>query len=424
MHAEFRYIPESSDGPHIYSVSEITKIIKELLGDNFSDIVVEGEISNFTRATSGHLYFSLKDANSTLRCVMWRGAAQALKFAPEPGMKVQAFGSIDVYAPRGEYQLQARRLRPLGAGELEIAFRQLYARLDKEGVFAEERKRPLPAYPFTVGIVTSPTGAAIRDIINVFRRRNHLIKLIIYPSQVQGEGSEDQIAAGLDYLNTREDIDLIITGRGGGSLEDLWAFNTETVVRAILRSRIPVIAGVGHEVDWTLADYTADYRAPTPSAAAEIAAWERAAAVDSLTETSEELAANLEGMLEEAQAELDQIVTRGVFANPFEIVTQRSQTLDILTHRFAQAARSSYREKDNALALRLQRLDSLSPLKTLARGYSVTRAVRSAHLKPGAVVRDATALAAGETVEVIARTGRFNATVDEVFAESFEETID
>lgn len=399
--------PGAPDGAQVFKVAEITRIIKELLRDNFNDIYVEGEISNYhNHRSSGHRYFSLKGGNAVMSCAMWRGSAQRLKFEPEDGMKVIALGSIDVYEPRGSYQLIVKRLQPVGVGELEIAFRQLYEKLEGEGLFDEERKQELPNYPFTVGIVTSPTGAAIQDMINVFTRRNRLMKLIIYPTAVQGTGAENEIAAGIEYFNTRDDIDLIITGRGGGSLEDLWCFNTEPVVRAIAASRIPLISGVGHEVDTTLSDFAADYRAPTPSAAAEIAAWELEPTVSGVRELSESMAESLHDLLEEGRDELDAILSRGVFANPLSLIQTRAQTLDISDSRFALAVKNAFLGKRNELALRAQRLDSLSPLKTLARGFAVARKYDLKTSKPGAVLRSSDAVKAGETIEVIIEKGR------------------
>ncbi|MFQ5608621.1 MAG: exodeoxyribonuclease VII large subunit, partial [Candidatus Zixiibacteriota bacterium] len=352
MSADWKHSQQDGERPHVFQVSELTREIKGLLEGAFAEIVVEGEISNYhLHSSSGHRYFSLKDPGAALRCVLWKQVGARLRFEPEGGMKVRASGRISVYEPRGEYQLSVSRLEPLGTGELEIAFRQLFERLSQEGLFEDERKRELPEFPFTVGIVTSPTGAAIRDMMNVFTRRNPLIKLMIYPTAVQGDGAGETIAAGLDYFNTRTDVDLIITGRGGGSLEDLWEFNSETVVRAIVRSEIPVVTGIGHEVDQTLADFAADLRAPTPSAAAELAAWDLESARERVSELKEGIAAYLTELVGERREELAQIISRGVFADPYQIVNVRSQTLDQMTSRFALAVKNSFREMRNVLAL-------------------------------------------------------------------------
>ncbi len=404
-----RPYPQDASQPseqRVFTVSEITRIIKGVLEDNFAQVVIEGEISNYKLyGPSGHRYFSLKDDGATLSAVMWKSSASALKFNLENGMKVRAFGSLALYEPRGQYQLNVRRIEPLGVGELEIAFRQLYERLNAEGVFAADRKRALPSYPFNIGIVTSPSGAAIRDMINVFTRRNPLQKLVIYPAAVQGKGAEFEIEKGIDYFNTRSDIDLIITGRGGGSLEDLWRFNTETVVRAIERSTKPVVTGVGHEIDWTLADFVADYRAPTPSAAAEVVAWELDRIRGGLTDVISEMADSLEGLVAAGQEELFSLLKRGVFADPYQIVHRREQELDHQTRRFSLASVNNLRSKQSQLTLAAQRLDSLSPLKTLSRGYAVARAHEVGDLNRGDVIRDAAQLHKNDAIEVIFNKG-------------------
>ncbi len=401
----------SVDEPRVFTVSEITRIIKGVIEDNFSQIIIEGEISNYKLyGPSGHRYFSLKDSGATLNAVMWKGSASTLKFDLKDGMKVRAFGSLTLYEPRGQYQLNVKRIEPLGVGELEVAFRQLYERLNAEGVFAPERKQPLPEYPFVVGIVTSPSGAAVRDMIHVFQRRNPLIKLVIYPAAVQGEGAEYEIERGIDYLNTREDIDVIVTGRGGGSLEDLWRFNTEIVVRAIERSAKPVVSGVGHEVDWTLADYVADYRAPTPSAAAEVVGWELEPVRQELETMTANMADSLTGLVTDGKEALTTLLSRGVFGDPYQIVYRREQELDHQARRFALAAVNNLKGKQNTLSLAAQRLDSLSPLKTLARGYSVA-------LTDGKVVRDSADLHIKDEIEIIFNKGQATAQVTAVSAE-------
>ena len=236
----------------------------------FPDVLVEGEISNFTAASSGHMYFVLKDKGAQIKCACFRQRARYLKFKPEDGLSVIASGRVGVYEPRGEYQLYVETLEPKGIGSLQLAFEQLKAKLQAEGLFDAVRKKPLPLLPRTIGIVTSPTGAALQDILRILGRRHHSLRVVIYPAKVQGEGAAQEISSGIAYLNMREDIDVLIVGRGGGSIEDLWAFNEEIVARAIAASRIPVISAVGHEIDFTIADFVADLRAPTPSAAAEL----------------------------------------------------------------------------------------------------------------------------------------------------------
>lgn len=262
-------MPDPSDSA-VFTVSQLTRLIKGTLEDAFGAITVIGEISNFTRHSSGHWYFTLKDAGAQLSAVMFRGNAMGTFFRPQNGMEVVCRGRITVYEPRGNYQVIVSDMQPRGEGALQVAFEKLKRKLHDEGLFDEARKRSLPVYPEVIALVTSPTGAAIRDMISVLHRRNPAVQLLIVPVQVQGAGAAEQIAEGLDLCNAYGRADLIITGRGGGSIEDLWAFNEEVVARAIARSKIPVVSAVGHEVDLTIADYVADLRAATPSVAAEI----------------------------------------------------------------------------------------------------------------------------------------------------------
>jgi exodeoxyribonuclease VII large subunit len=315
------------DKPQAYTVSAVTRMIKDSLEEQFQGIWVEGEISNYHLHTSGHRYITLKDEQAVIRVVMWRSMGAYLKFEPKDGQKVLVFGDISVYEKGGQYQLTARKLVPVGVGELELAFRQLYEKLFAEGLFDETRKRPLPVYPLKIGLVTSPTGAAIRDFIQIARRRNPSVQLVIYAAQVQGDGAERTIAEGIRYFNTRDDIDIIVACRGGGSLEDLWSFNTEVVVRAIVASNIPVVSAVGHEVDVTLSDMAADLRAPTPSAGAELTIWSRddlRATLQSLLSTA---AGSLSAMVTQARQNLVSILRRPVFRRPMDIVEQRAFSL-------------------------------------------------------------------------------------------------
>ena len=255
---------------HVYSVSELTKFIRVIIEDSFPGVWVEGEISNFILHTSGHMYFSLKDATSVLKCAMFKRANEKLKFSLKNGMKVIVFGSISVYEARGDYQLIAEEIEPKGIGALQLQFQQLKEKLAKEGLFDEKYKVPIPFLPNRIGVVTSPTGAAIRDILNIARRRFQNVEIIINPVKVQGAEAKDEIASAIRLFNELKNIDVMIVGRGGGSLEDLWPFNEEVVARAIFESEIPVISAVGHEIDFTISDFVADFRASTPSAAAEL----------------------------------------------------------------------------------------------------------------------------------------------------------
>lgn len=361
--------------PKAYTVTAITRMIKSALEGSFNDIWVEGEISGYLHHSSGHRYFSLKDENAVLKVTLWRSTGSYLKFEPENGQKVLAYGNITVYEKGGAYQLNCRKLVPVGVGPLELAFRQLYEKLSKEGLFDEDRKKEMPAYPERIGVVTSPTGAAIRDIIQIATRRNDTVQLIIFPSQVQGDGAEHTIAAGLKYFNTRDDIDLIITGRGGGSLEDLWPFNTEVTVRAIAASRIPVVSAVGHEIDTTLSDLVADLRAPTPSAAAELAVWSKDEFTREVGGAVLDQANLLQSMVSQARRHLVSTVSRPVFARPLDLVWQRRQYVDNVSRLLQAAGKNRFDVFKNRLSLLLSRLDALSPLNILARGYSVSRKI-------------------------------------------------
>ena len=316
------------------------------------------------------------------------------------------FGDVNVYEKRGEYQLNCRKMVPVGMGPLELAFRQLHEKLGKEGLFYDDRKKPIPVYARRVGIVTSPTGAAIRDMIHVARRRNSGVQLYLYPAQVQGDGAEKTIAEGIRYFNSRDDIDLIIIGRGGGSLEDLWPFNEELTVRAVAASRIPVISAVGHEIDFTLSDYAADLRAATPSAAAEQAIWSRREALALINELSRRQAAALIGLVRERRQLLDSITSRAVFARPLDMFERRRSEVDGRVRLLMSAGRNRFDTFTNRLSLAMSRLDNLSPLKTLQRGYSVTR-----HAGDRTLVRRIEDVRAGDEIENIVTNGRLLATV-------------
>ncbi|HUV31590.1 MAG TPA: exodeoxyribonuclease VII large subunit [Acidobacteriota bacterium] len=396
------------ESPQAYTVTAVTRMIKNSVEEQFADIWVEGEISNYHLHTSGHRYISLKDENAVLRAVMWRSYGGYLKFEPEDGQKVLAFGSVTVYEKGGQYQLVCRKLVPVGIGPLELAFRQLYDKLSRQGFFDEDRKKEIPEYPQRIGIVTSPTGAAIRDIIQIARRRNSSVQLVIFPAQVQGEGAEETIAAGIRYFNTRDDIDVIITGRGGGSLEDLWPFNTETVVRAIVDSIIPVVSAVGHEIDTTLSDLAADLRAPTPSAAAELVVWSQRDFRQQVRLLVSAQAQHLNSLVRQARQGLRSALRRPVFIRPSDMIDQRRQYLDNLFRLLVAAGKNRFEQSKSRLSLLAVRLDALSPLNILARGYSVTRTPDD-----GAVIKSSRELTAGQRVETILAQGRFISRVEE-----------
>lgn len=428
----------------VLTVSDLTARLRELIEDRFPAVWVEGEVSNFRLYASGHAYFTLKDSGAQLPAALFRTRVRRLRFEPRDGLSVLAFGSLEVYAQRGGYQLIVERLEPRGVGALQVAFEQLKARLHAEGLFEAARKRPLPAFPRRIGIVTSPDGAALRDILRVLGRRFRGLSIAIAPATVQGDGAPAEIAQALADLNAVGDIDVIICGRGGGSLEDLWAFNDEAVARAIAASKVPVISAVGHEIDVTIADFVADLRAPTPSAAAELVVREEQAIAARVADLEGRLVAAMGRPLTHARDRVEALARRRVLTDPARPVREQQRRLDDTRARLRQAAalavgrathrlsmagaalracspisrvKNDRRRLDTAqlglrnavgrrldgarhrLGLSAGRLDSLSPLAVLARGYSLTR------LPSGEIVRRAAQVAAGAGVRVMLPEG-------------------
>jgi len=357
----------------ILSITEITREIKLSLENEYSGLWVEGEISNFKRHTSGHLYFSLKDARAALRCIMWRSTAAHLQFEPEDGTKVRAFGDITVYERQGAYQLRVARMMPVGVGELEIAFRKLKEKLAAEGLFAPEIKKDLPKIPQVVGVVTSPTGAAVRDIIVTLRRRWPPVRIVLCPVAVQGAGAAEQIAAAIQDFNRWGQADVLIVGRGGGSLEDLWAFNEEIVARAVFNSQIPVVSAVGHEIDFTICDFVADLRAPTPTAAAESVVPDQEEIRRGLRQVVDTMVSRVSGQVRRYQELIAGFKTRYGMRRVQDIVFQKGQRVDELYRGLTVGIRHTlerlHAESDQLAA----RLRALSPQAVLRRGYSITR---------------------------------------------------
>ncbi len=392
----------------VHSVSEVTKYIKDMFAGEraLQDIMIRGELSNFKRYASGHCYFTLKDASASLKGVMFRSRAQSLRFVPVNGLKVVVTGSITVYERDGAYQLYADRMLPEGAGELALAFEQLKERLTAEGLFAPEHKKPLPQFPHTIGVVTSVSGAVLRDIYHVAKRRNPSVRLVLYPVQVQGDGSAAQVAAGIRFFNERYPVDVLIVGRGGGSAEDLWSFNEEAVVRAIYDSRLPVISAVGHETDYTLADFASDVRAATPSQAAELAVPDTA----ELARYVEALAARLRGQADKGVAvrksRLLSLLTRKVLQHPHELLDARHQQLDIASEKLGRLARARLQEQRQALGLQLEKLELMDPMKVLLRGYGIVSGPE------GNILRSAAGLEPGCRVQVRLADGSFAAVVE------------
>ena len=351
--------------PRVYSVSEITQDIQTILEAAFDTVWIEGEISNYRVASSNHAYFVLKDEFSQIKCVLFRYQRGRIKFDPEDGDQVLLFGKVTVYEARGEYQVIVETLEPRGLGALQKAFEQLKEKLSKEGLFDDARKKQLPKYPWKIGIVTSPTGAAIRDMIQVMSRRNSKVSILLNPVKVQGEGAAQEIASAIDDMNNIKDIDLLIIGRGGGSIEDLWAFNEECVARAIHRSTIPVISAVGHEIDFTIADFVADVRAPTPSAAVEMVVPVLSEMLAKLRELSEDLLYCTSQIIGGYRETLRLFTDRKFFKDPWHILQAPSQRLDELTHRLGRAPSQTLQLKKERLARSVQQLAHASPKTTL-----------------------------------------------------------
>ncbi len=378
----------------VLSVSQLTAQIKDLLESSFPTVWVNGEISNLARPGSGHVYLTLKDDRAQIRGAIWRNAASRLRFDLSDGLEVVCRGHVDVYAPRGSYQLIIEQIEPQGIGALELALRQLREKLAKEGLFDPERKRPLPPFVRRIAVVTSPTGAAVRDFLQVLGRRWRAADVLIVPVRVQGDGAAEEIAAAVETVNRLAvPIDCLVVTRGGGSLEDLWAFNEEVVVRAIGASQIPVVSAVGHEIDVTLSDLVADVRALTPSEAAELVAPEAAELVAGLRQYQKRLAAALRSRASAARSRLDALARHHVFRRPYSHVHDLARRLDELEIRSTRAIRTQLKHARRQADATAARLESLSPLAVLGRGYSLTRRTDDGH-----VIRDAAELQPGQQI--------------------------
>jgi exodeoxyribonuclease VII large subunit len=434
----------------IWSVAELTARISNVLATQFSNLWVEGEVSNYHAAQSGHLYFTLKDAKAQVKCVCFRTQAMRLKFRPEDGLKLIVRGSISVYEPRGEYQIYVEHIEPSGVGALQLAFEQLKKRLEAEGLFDEARKKPLPLLPRRIGVVTSPKGAAVRDIIRILRRRFPNLHLIVYPVRVQGDGAAEDIVAALKYFNRKRLVDVILLARGGGSIEDLWAFNEEIVARAIAACTIPVVSGVGHETDFTIADFVADVRASTPSSAAEIVVQSRQEFQRQLKELEHKISRQMRYILLEWRHRVKDLATHMGFRRIEDLLRRHRQQTDELTSRLGVALQGrierlrhrytiagtritsfDFRARIRTISLRLgqrsvelgvrmerllvgkiQQLERLrlqleerSPLRVLQRGYAICTDAE------GNVVSAADQVAIGAEVQVQLARGRLGAEV-------------
>ncbi len=443
---QFNLIPER----RVLTVSQLTARIRELLAQNFTDIWVEGEISNAHLAQSGHLYFTLKDDRAQVRCVCFKQQLRLLKFRPEDGLQVTVRGSISVYDARGEYQIYVENVEPVGLGALQLAFDQLKKRLEAEGLFDPAHKKPLPLLPSRIGLITSPRGAAVRDVVRILRRRFHNVHLTLYPVRVQGEGAAGEIVKALQYFNRQKLADVLILTRGGGSLEDLWAFNEEAVARAVAASAIPVISGVGHETDFTIADFVADVRASTPSAAAELVVQTRREFDKHIADLGDALVQQIRYRILVLSRRVHELAADRAFRRPLDLLRQARQRADEFTSRLAMALQTrldqsrrrftaaqlrivsfDFRVKIAALRLRLEkrwadlglradrllrakreRLDRLrlqleerSPARVLERGYAIATDAG------GNVLRSADQVALGDTVALRLARGRLTTEV-------------
>ncbi len=371
----------------VATVSQINNYVKKILDHNIilNNVWIKGEISNFKHHYSGHLYITLKDEGAVLKAVMFRGSAQSLAFEPNDGMKVLARGRISVYEAGGSYQLYIEEMIPDGVGELYIAYEQLKKQLESEGLFSPEHKKPIPPFPDRVGVVTASTGAAVRDIINVITRRYPMAEIVLYPAQVQGSGAAESVVKAIEYFNATDGADTLIVGRGGGSIEDLWAFNEEITARAIYASKIPVISAVGHETDFTIADFVADLRAPTPSAAAEIAVPSAIELRNRIDTDKNRISRNIVGCIEGNRLLLERFKMR----TPKNRIDDANLRLDGLMKSMDSSLKMKTMNLKRALSAAAAKLDALSPLQTLARGYSIPTT------EDGAVIRSANEMKSG-----------------------------
>lgn len=456
MAYDFSAAAAPGDKEKVYSITELTRLIKEMLEGSFPSIWVEGEVSKATYHTSGHLYLTLKEEKDVLDVTMWRTSLARVQFRVEAGMKIIVRGRMSNYGPYGKYNMVADRVEPAGLGALQIKFEQLKKKLAAKGYFDEERKRPLPAYPKAIGIVTSAVGAAFTDIARIIRRRNPAVKMILAPVLVEGEQAKRQVAQAIEDFNAYGNVDLLIVGRGGGSPESLWTFNEEVVADAIFHSRIPVISAVGHEIDFTIADFTADLRASTPSAAAELAVPNAADLRNTVEQLQRKMHGDMVALVREQKRRVADLIRRPVFTDPSRALEPNRRRVDECLMRIANAANRRRLEKTQRLAAltkhlqllrpseqirrkteyveglrekmaqRLQlllarkkekftsaggKLDMLSPMKVLDRGYAIAR------LPDGTVIKDAALVSPGDPLEILLHKGKINAKVGSVVKE-------
>jgi exodeoxyribonuclease VII large subunit len=394
----------SSELP-VITVTELVTAFKEVIETALPPCCVEGEISNCRRSPAGHYYLTLKDENAEIGACIWRSSAARLKFEPKDGLKVLATGALQVYVTRGSCQFIINQLLPQGVGELELAFRQLRDKLAAEGLFDETRKRPLPQFPTRIALITSPTSAAVRDMIQVMTRRWPAVNIVIVPVRVQGDGAAKEIVTALERVHLIPDVDVVIAGRGGGSLEDLWCFNEEIVARAIAACQIPVVSAVGHEIDVSIADLVADRRALTPSEAAELVIPSRSDFVATLNQTAVRMRQVLANRVQNLTLQLAAVEARAVFQRPMSLVDERRQSCDELGERCESATRLFVERRQQKIATVAASLEGLSPLRVLARGYSLTIGGN------GQVIRTVDQVTTGETIATKISGGTIESTV-------------
>ena len=401
----------------VFTVTEVNRIMKRIVNDNeeFANLQVEGEISNFKRYPSGHCYFNLKDKQGSLKAVMFARVAVRLKALPKNGDMIVAIGRMDVYERDGVYQLYVDMLMPVGAGDLMQGYEALKKKLAAEGLFAQDKKKPLPAHPETVGIITSSAGAAVRDIITVARRRDKSVKLILYPVRVQGKEAIEEIVHGIEFMNKKKMADVLIVGRGGGSMEDLWAFNEEPVVRAIAASQLPIVSAVGHEIDFTLADFAADLRAATPSAAAELVVPNRGELLEKIKKLRERALQALVRTYREKAMAYKHLSETGIFTRPALIWEAKAQALDTANQKMTDAVEKKLQGYGSKLAILDAKLQAMSPLRILARGYTVTENA------DGQLIKSSAQLKTGEILVTRFKDGQVVSQVKEISQGKGEE---
>ncbi len=396
---------------NVLSVTELNQYIKSFFDSSpyLQDVYIKGEISNFTNHyKTGHFYFTLKDEGGVLKSVMFRSSASTLKFMPENGMRVVAHGRVSLYVKDGSYQLYVDSMEPDGIGALYIAFEQLKAKLESEGLFSQQYKKPIPKYPSRVGIVTSPTGAAVRDMINVSRRRFPLAELVLFPCLVQGDNAPQQIAKGIIYFNTKLPVDTIIIGRGGGSLEELWAFNNEELARTVFSSQIPIISAVGHETDFSITDFVSDLRAPTPSAAAELALPDTKSEMEYISSQGAKLSILLDNKFTSLKTKLDMIAKKKCLTSPMYLIDDKRITLDALSEKLDDRIEKIVDRKKSDMTVAVSKLEALNPLKVISRGYSAV------FTEEGRLIKSVNDVKKNDKVEFRTVDGKVTATVDGV----------